>query len=98
MGRDLQQILSGRRDDILRLARARGATDVRIFGSAARGEAGESSDLDILVRFEPGYSLWDHIGLEQDLRDLLEMPVDVVVEDNLRDDIRRYVMQDVVPL
>jgi predicted nucleotidyltransferase len=43
-----------RREDILRLAEGRGAHDLRVFGSVARGEAGEDSDLDLLVAWEPG--------------------------------------------
>ncbi len=55
----LDTLRSARRDEILRLARQRGAHDVRVFGSVARGEATENSDLDILVAWEPGRSLMD---------------------------------------
>ena len=46
-----------------------------MFGSVARGEAHPDSDLDLLVGFEPGASLLDHIGLFQDLEDLLGVEV-----------------------
>ena len=52
-----------------------------IFGSVARGDAGEQSDLDLIVRFEPGRSLLDHGGLVMDLRELLGRRVDVIDEE-----------------
>jgi uncharacterized protein len=60
-----------RRAEILGVARKRRASRIAVFGSAARGEAHPDSDLDLLVDFEPGASLLDHIGLFQDLEDLL---------------------------
>lgn len=51
---------------------------VAIFGSVARGEEHPGSDLDFLVEFEPGSSLFDLVRLQDELRDLLGRPVDVV--------------------
>jgi predicted nucleotidyltransferase len=70
--------LRQRRAEIERIASRYGAHDIRIFGSVARGEAGPASDLDVLVRFEPGRSLLDQAGLQLDLVDLLGCNVDVV--------------------
>ncbi|MBY0512993.1 MAG: nucleotidyltransferase family protein [Gemmataceae bacterium] len=72
--------LRQRRVDIERIARAYGAHDVRIFGSVARGKARPDSDVDVLVRFEPGRSLLDQAGLQLDLTDLLGCAVDVISE------------------
>ena len=69
-----------RREEILAVARRNGASHVRIFGSVARGDATETSDLDLLVRFEPGRSLMDYGMLIEELRDLLGVNVDVVSE------------------
>ena len=71
------QSIRTRRDEILRIAAKYGARNLRIFGSVARGDAWDKSDLDLLVRFDPGRSLLDHGGLVMDLRDLLGMKVDV---------------------
>ena len=71
---------------------------MRVFGSVARGEAGSDSDVDFLVDFKPDYTLWDHIGLKQDLEDLLKRKVDLVLEKNLREELRDYVLHDAVPL
>ena len=67
----LDTLRTERRDQILRLAEQRGAGNLRVFGSVARGEANENSDLDLLVAWEPGRSLMDHAGLVQDLQDYL---------------------------
>ena len=61
-----------------RIAAGYGARNVRIFGSLARGDAWAESDVDVLVSFEPGRSLLDLIGLQQDLTELLGRKVDVV--------------------
>lgn len=87
-----------KRDAILALARQYGACDIRIFGSVARGDAAENSDLDLLVRFEPGRSLFDHGGFLMDLRDLLGVTVEVVSEGGLSERFRQQVLKEAIPL
>jgi len=76
--------LRRRREEILGVARKRKAHRVAVFGSVARGEAGPGSDVDLLVDFEQGASLLDHVGLFQDLEDLLGVGVDVVARSALK--------------
>ena len=90
--------LREKRSEIIELARARGASHVRVFGSVARGEAGEGSDVDFIVDLEPGRSLFDLGGLLMDLRDLLERDVDVVSERGLRPRVAERVLADAVEL
>jgi predicted nucleotidyltransferase len=59
----LDTLRAERREEILRLAKRRGANSLRVFGSVARGEANEDSDLDLLVAWEPGRRVLDHAGL-----------------------------------
>jgi len=75
----LNDILS-RREEILRVAARHGAHHVRVFGSVVRGEAGEASDVDFLVRRDRDRSLLDHVALMQDLEDIFGCRVDVVTE------------------
>lgn len=70
--------LRDRRDEILRVAAAHGARNVRVFGSVARGEARPESDVDFLVDFEAGRSALDLCGLIADLEDLLGHSVHIV--------------------
>ena len=86
------------RTEILRAAARHGATDVRLFGSVVRGEAGEISDLDLLVRLEQGRSLLDRIELIQELEDLLHCKVDVVNERALHRLLRDRVLAEGIPL
>lgn len=72
------------RTEIERIATENGAKNVRIFGSIARGDAGPGSDIDILVKFEPGRSLFDLIAIQQDLTEVLGCRVDVVSEGALK--------------
>lgn len=90
--------LRARRADILRLASLYGATNVRVFGSVARGEADERSDVDFLVDMGSGRSLLDLGGLLEDLGELLRHPVDVVTERGLKPRIRDRVLREAVPL
>jgi uncharacterized protein len=87
-----------RRDEINAVAKRHGATDLRIFGSVARGDAAESSDVDFLVRFEPGRSLFDQGGLLMDLRELLGVNVDVVSEGALTGRFGQIVRKEAVPI
>ena len=92
------ELLHEKREDILRVASKRGAYNVRVFGSVARGEADSKSDIDLLVDLEPGRSLFDLGGLLMDLQDLLGKHLDVVTERGLRERIRERVLKEVVPL
>lgn len=93
-----QELIRQHRAAILALARRYGAHDVRIFGSVARGDATQASDLDLIVRFEPGRSLFDHGGLLMDLQELLGMKVDVIDEEGMRPRFRQHVMKEAVAL
>jgi len=90
--------LATRRDEIIAVAKRYGAFDVRIFGSVARGDATETSDVDLLVRFEPGRTLLDHGGLLMDLRELLGMKVDVIDEGALSGRFELIVRREAVAL
>ena len=92
------ELLHEKREDILRIARKRGASNVRVFGSVARGEADSKSDIDLLVDLEPGRSLFDLGGLLMDLQELLGQKVDIVTERGLRERIRERVLKEAIPL
>ena len=92
------ELLRNKREEILRLAARRGGRNVRVFGSAASGQAGPDSDVDFLVELEPGRSLFDLGGLLMDLQDLLGRPVDVVTEKGLHWYIRDRILKEAVPL
>ena len=94
----VDDLLKAKRADVLRVAASHGARNVRIFGSAARGEAGPSSDVDFLIEMEEGRSLLDLVGLWQDLEKLLGRKVDVVEQDGLHWYIRDRVLKEAVPL
>jgi predicted nucleotidyltransferase len=89
-------MLQDKRDEILRIAAAHGAQNVRVFGSVSRGEADAKSDVDLLVKLEPGRSLLDLIAMKQDLEDLLGREVDVVTEDAVSTYIREQVLREAV--
>jgi predicted nucleotidyltransferase len=94
----LDTLRAERKEEILRLAERRGAHNLRVFGSVARGEANESSDLDLLVAWEPGRSLLDHAGLIQDLQELLGMKVHVGTEKSLHWYVRDRILREATPL
>jgi uncharacterized protein len=90
-------MLRARRGQILTVAAAHGASNIRVFGSVARGTSTAASDVDLLVDFEAGRSLLDQARLRRDLQQLLNRPVDVVSARGLTDrddDIR----SDALPL
>ncbi len=64
------------------------------FGSVARGEDSESSDIDILVNFNCSITLFDLGGIKQDLLVLLKRPVDYILERSLNKKLKRYILKD----
>jgi uncharacterized protein len=98
MSLGMDTLLQPHRAAILGLARRHGARNVRVFGSVARGEADERSDIDFLVDMDVGRSLFDMGGLLMDLQALLGRRVDVVTEKGLRPRIRDRVLSEAVPL
>jgi len=94
----INEVLKKKREEILRVAARHGASNIRIFGSVAREESDEKSDLDLLVTMESGRSLLDHAALWLELQELLGCEVDVVSENGLRPRIRDRVLKEAVPL
>jgi uncharacterized protein len=95
---DVNNLLQEKREAILQLATKHGARNVRVFGSVARHEADEQSDIDFLVDMEPGRNLLDMGGLLMDLRELLGREVDVVTEKGLYWLLRRRILKEARPL
>lgn len=94
----IHELLKVKREEILRIAAKHGARNVRIFGSVARGQADERSDIDILVEMDSDRSLLDLAGLWRELNELLGVKVDVVTDKGLRDSIRDRVLKEAAPL
>jgi hypothetical protein len=94
----LEEQLKEQRETILRICAKHGARNVRVFGSVARGEADEQSDIDLLVDMEPGRTLLDLGGLLMDLQALLGHNVDVVTKRGLKPRIRERVLAEAVAL
>lgn len=92
----LRDRLSELREEIRRAAAESGAHDVRVFGSVARGEERDGSDVDFLVDLEPGRSLLDLARLELRLERLLGRRVDVVTEASLRGPVRATALREAV--
>jgi predicted nucleotidyltransferase len=93
----LKQLLLEMREEILEIASKHGAFNVRVFGSVARGEETENSDVDFLINYDINkISSWFPVGLIHDLEDLLGRKVDVVTETGLKERIRDRVLRDCI--
>jgi uncharacterized protein len=95
---EIEQLLKEKREEILQIALRHDAKNIRLFGSVARGEACESSDVDILVEVGENPSPWFPGGLIADLEELLGRRVHVVTVGALHSYIRDRVLQEAVPL
>jgi uncharacterized protein len=94
----LDERLRQKRQEILRVCAKHGARNVRVFGSVARGEADEESDIDLIVEFERGTSLLDHAALLLELQELLDSKVDVVSDRGLKPRMREQVLREAIPI
>ena len=97
-GQALKVLLRDKKREILEVAARHGASNVRVFGSVARGDALLASDADFLVEFEPSRSLIDQGLLVEDLQKLLGCSVHVVEPKALHRVIRDEVLEEAVPL
>lgn len=95
----LKEQLQERRDEILAIAAKHGAFNVRIFGSVARGEETENSDIDFLIDYDLNkISPWFPVQLIRDLEEILAVKVDVVTIDGLKPRIKAAVLESCVVL
>lgn len=94
----LESLRQASRETILATAARHGAGNVRVFGSDARGEADDLSDLDLLVDLDDNRSLMDMGGLLMDLQAQLNAKIDVATERMPRRDIRERVLSEAVLL
>jgi uncharacterized protein len=94
----LRDLIFSKRDEILALAAQYDAVNVRLFGSVARESERPDSDVDFLVDVQRQWSLFDHIGLIQDLEDLLGRKVDLIPADRIREFCRDRILSEAIPL
>ena len=90
--------IEAHRKEILAFAERHGVRDVRVFGSMARGDADDASDVDLLVSLLPGTSGWDLGALLMDVQSLLNRRVDVLTEPALHPELRDRILQEAQPL
>lgn len=94
----LDELRSKYRGSILALANKYHADNVRVFGSVARGEATEESDIDFLVHFKSGASLLDESGLDRELHELLGRSIDLIGDDVVRTEFKPFIFNESIPL
>lgn len=94
----IKEIIGEKRNEILKIASRHGAIDVRVFGSVARGDARPDSDVDFLVKLDPGVTLLGHAALVRELENYLGRKVDVISEMGLRQRVRDNVLREARPL
>ncbi len=94
----IAEMLGDKREAILQLAEQYGASNVRVFGSVARGEAQPESDVDFLMQFNEHTSIFDMVGLWQDLTDLLQREVDLIADHPSGGRITHIARKEAIPL
>ncbi|MBA4741615.1 MAG: nucleotidyltransferase family protein [Azoarcus sp.] len=93
----LDQLVS-RRDELARLAERHHASNLRVFGSVARGEEREDSDVDLLVDFGSEASLLDQVGLQADFERVLGRRVDIVTPNGVSPFLRERIVREARPI
>ena len=95
---DVYELLREQRDNVIKIASKHGVTHIRIFGSAARGESREDSDIDFLIEVNGPTTPWFPGSLAADLEKLLGRHVDVIEPEAIRKPLRERILQEAVPL
>ena len=97
-GAAIGEAIREQRETILRVAAKHGATQVRLIGSVARGDARPDSDVDLLVMWQQGTSLLDQAALKLELEGLLGRKVDIASDGWVKPSIRESVYRDAIAL
>jgi len=92
------EALAAHRHKIRAIAAARGASNVRVFGSVVHGTDKDGSDLDLLVDVAPGVSLYGYVGLQLDLEDALGVKVDVCTAEELHPQMKVRILAEARPV
>lgn len=95
---DFVKILHKHKEQILQWCADAGASNMRIFGSVARGTAGPTSDIDLLVDLAPETSLFALMSLEEKIQNLVGIKIDLVPESGLKPSIKKEVLSEAIPL
>ena len=95
---NLYELVKQKRQEILKIADKHGAYNVRIFGSVARGQANENSDLDLIVDLRSGRSLWDLGGLWVELNELLKVRIEVFTTTTLKEEVRGNALNETIKI
>jgi predicted nucleotidyltransferase len=88
------EALAAHREKLLAIAAGHGASNLRVFGSVAKGVDKEGSDIDLLVDIRKGTSLFDLVGMQQDFEDVLGMKVDLLTEPELHPELKERVLSE----
>ncbi len=94
----LEELRIKHREGILRIAADYGVTDIRVFGSVARGEATEDSDIDLLVTIPRTMHLYDYVRAELEIQDKIGVPVQMISDEGVNDLLRDRIFSEAVPL
>lgn len=95
---DLETLRKRYRNDILKLAEKYKLENIRVFGSVVRGEADENSDIDLLVHPIKGCSLFDIVGFQNDVGDMLMKKIDLVDDQAVVPRLAPYIFAEAVSL
>ncbi|MSQ73324.1 MAG: nucleotidyltransferase [Betaproteobacteria bacterium] len=87
-------VLASHRDKVLSIAAARGASNLRVFGSVAKGLDREGSDIDLLIDLPAGISLLKYVGLQLDIQEVLGVKVDLCTEDELHPRLKERILAE----
>lgn len=91
--KEIRDIIEQYKEEI---GREYNAEIVVVFGSYVRGEQTERSDVDLIVRFKEGATLFDFVGLAEFLEEKLNVKVDIVSESVIREELREKILKEAV--
>ena len=95
----INRLIEEQREQIIAISAKHGASNIRIFGSVARGEADKNSDLDLLVDYDSkSRSSWFPLRLIRELEALLDCRVDITTEQGLKERIKEKVLTEAISL